>query len=351
MTMHSAAAAVGWTSLEILRWGREIVHREGQTLVDLAGRLESSFCQAVDLIYDCRGAVLVIGMGKAGLIGQKISATFCSTGTRSFFIHPAEAIHGDLGRVHQDDLALILSQSGETAEIVRILPSLAEFDIQTIAITGRAGSTLGQSTTVVLELGSMEEAGPNRLAPSSSTTAMLAVGDALALVVSRLRGFGPADFARFHPGGNLGLRLAKVDDVMRSLAECRVAADSERVRDVFVAASRPGRRTGAIMLTDADGRLSGIFTDSDLARLLEHRHDQAIDEPIRDLMTARPTTVVSGMELPKAVDILASRKISELPVVDTDGRPLGLLDITDVVALLPHEPEPEAPTIMPFEKK
>ncbi len=173
------------------------------------------------------------------------------------------------------------------------------------------------------------------------------MGDALALVLSRMRSFGALDFVRFHPGGSLGRKLAKVDDLMRPLAECRVASQDKTVREVFVELSRPGRRTGAIMLTDENGLLTGIFTDSDLARLLETRRDRSIDGPIRNVMTRGPRTAQSGSAMSEALDVLAERKISELPVIDADGRPLGLLDITDVVGLLPRE-VPAADSALPI---
>jgi arabinose-5-phosphate isomerase len=178
----------------------------------------------------------------------------------------------------------------------------------------------------------MREACQHGLAPSTSTTAMMALGDALALVLSRMRQFSPEDFARFHPGGSLGRKLSKVEDVMRPLAECRVASESHSVREVFVMASRPGRRTGAIILVDNEGRLTGIFTDSDLARLLETKRDDALDAPISSLMTKNSSTVVVGTRMLHAIDILGERKISELPVVNDEGKPVGLIDITDVVA-------------------
>ncbi len=249
-------------------------------------------------------------------------------------------MHGDLGRVRIDDVVLVLSQSGETEEVVRLLPSLVRLGAPIIALTGKRGSTLGRSATVTLELGPLREACPWGLAPSTSTTVMLALGDALALVTSRMRAFGPADFARFHPGGSLGRKLSKVEDIMRHRHECRVAHDQMSVRQVFVAASRPDRRTGAIMLVDDLGRLSGLFTDSDLARLFEQRVDGALDRPVAQVMTPHPTTVPVGSATIDAVAILAERKISELPVVDEDGQPVGLIDITDVVAFLPAEPAP-----------
>jgi arabinose-5-phosphate isomerase len=294
------------------------------------------FCHAVDALYFCAGCVIVTGIGKAGLIGQKLAATLASTGTRSHFLHPAEAIHGDLGRIHRDDVVLVLSQSGETEEIVRLLPSLTELDAAIIAITARRTSTLGRAASVVIELGPLKEACSLGLAPSTSTTAMLGVGDALALVTSRMRSFGREDFARFHPGGSLGLQLAKVEDHMRSLDDCRVTRCTQSVREVLVASRSPGRRTGAIMIVDPDNVLRGIFTDSDLARLFESRQDSRLDAPIREVMTKRPRTVPAGSMMTDAVEIMAERKISELPVVDADGQPLGMLDITDIVSLFPQ---------------
>lgn len=325
---------------EQLRFARGILEQESRTLVELAGRLDGRFCRAVDLLYRCAGSVICCGMGKAGLVGQKIMATLASTGTRSHSLHPAEAVHGDLGRVHRDDVVLMLSQSGETEEICRILPSLGEMGVPILAITARADSTLGQAATVVLELGTLEEACSLGLAPSTSTTAMLAMGDALALVTSRMRNFGREDYARFHPGGSLGRKLSKVDDYLRALARCRVASEGETVRRVFVDQSVPGRRTGAIMLVDADGKLSGIFTDSDLARLFEHRREHALDEPIRQVMTAHPVTVRMDTRMTEAVATMARRKISELPVVDAEGRPVGLIDVTDVVGTFPEIDQP-----------
>jgi arabinose-5-phosphate isomerase len=252
-------------------------------------------------------------------------------------VHAAEAVHGDLGRIRQGDCAIVLSNSGETAEIVGLLPALSEMEIPVIGITSRPSSRLGQEADVVLELGTTEEACPLGLAPSTSTTAMLALGDALALVVSQLRGFTHADFARFHPGGSLGRRLSKVNEVMRPLDQCCVAKDTDTLREIYIQSRRPRRRSGAILLVDPSGRLSGIFTDSDLARLFERKRDGLIDQPIREVMTATPITVAVDAMLMDAVKTLATRKISELPIVDPLGHPLGLIDITDVLGLLPHE--------------
>ena len=336
MTTEAARPSAGLSRFEQLRLARDILRSEGQALLSLSERLGDEFGEAVEILFGCRGSVLVSGMGKAGLVGQKIAATLASTGTRSHFLHPGEAIHGDLGRVHRDDVVLMLSFSGETEEITRLLPSLAQIDI--VAVTGKPTSTVAQHAAVTLDLGPIREACTLGLAPRTSTTAMLAMGDALALVMSRMRQFGPHDFVRFDPGGSLGRKLAKVDDVMRPLDECRLGLDTQAVREVFVTVSRPGRRTGAIMLTDQQGVLTGVFTDSDLARLLETRRYGCIDQPIRDVMTRDPRKVTSGAGMDIALDVLADRKISELPVVDGAGRPVGLIDITDVVGLLPRDP-------------
>lgn len=322
---------------EQLRLARDIVRQEGDALLRLARGLDESVCDAVDLLLACRGNVLVSGMGKAGHVAQKIAATLASTGTRSFFLHPAEAVHGDLGRAQPGDVAIVLSQSGETAEITQILPALAAANVPIVAITGRATSTLARQAQVALVLGNLQEACTLGVAPSTSTTAMLALGDAIALVASARRGFRREDFARYHPGGSLGKNLARVEEAMRPLAECRVARETETVRAVFVERRRVGRRSGAIMLVDATGRLSGIFTDSDLARLLENRRDGEIDGPISKLMTRNPKTAAAGTLLADAVKLMGTKKISELPVIDDTGIPLGMLDVTDIVTLLPDE--------------
>jgi len=332
-----AATPTPQTPFEQLRYARQIIQLESRSLARVAKRLDGEFCRAVGYLYECRGNVILSGMGKAGLVGQKIMATLASTGTPSHCLHPAEAVHGDLGRVHRDDVMLILSQSGETEEVLRLLPSLTELGVPILAITARAKSSLGRAATVTIELGALEEACPLGLAPSTSTTAMLAVGDALALVVSRLRNFGREDFARFHPAGSLGQKLSKVEDHMRPFSQCRVAFDGQTVREVLVGVSVPGRRTGATMLTDQQGGLSGIFTDSDLARLFEQRRDDNLDDPIRNVMTADPLTARLGSMMTDAVALMAEHKISELPVVDDAGKPVGLIDITDVVDLLPKD--------------
>lgn len=325
------------TPLEELREGRAVLQHEAEALLELSRRLDASFCTAIELLAECAGAVIVTGVGKAGLIGRKIAATFSSTGTRAYFLHPTEAMHGDLGCVGPNDVVCILSHSGETEEVCRLLPLLKRQGVPLLAITTTTVSTLGRQADAVVTLGRLVEAGAHGLAPTTSTTAMLAVGDALAMVLCRRREFTPQQFAAFHPGGSLGQRLTTIEELMRRGDEIRIAQETGTVRDVFVQQSRPGRRTGAVMLVDEDGRLTGLFTDSDLARLLEQRRDADLDRPIREVMTVDPVTICPEAILEEAVQLLGQRRLSELPVIDAEGRPVGLLDITDLIGLMPAE--------------
>ena len=322
---------------EQLREAREIVREAAGALVDLARGLDSAFCDAVRLITACRGTVVVTGMGKAGLIGRKIAATLSSTGTRAVFLHPAEAVHGDLGCVCADDVVLALSNSGQTEELCRLLPMFRRIGLPLIAVTARETSTLGSAADVTILLGHIPEAGHFGLAPTTSTTAMLALGDALALVVSRAKGFTRQQFAMFHPAGTLGQKLQAVKDVMRDGDQLRIASEASTIREVFVSKGKPGRRTGAVMLVDADERLAGLFTDSDLVRLLEARREDQLDRPISEVMTAAPKRITPDAPLSDAIALLSQHRISELPVIDDRGRPVGLVDITDLIALMPDD--------------
>jgi arabinose-5-phosphate isomerase len=333
--MSAAEQLIPYSQFDQLRDAREILRLEAEALVEVSRKLDAGFCAAVELLLNCSGSVIVCGMGKAGLIGQKLAATLSSTGTRAHFLHPAEAVHGDLGCLHENDVLLALSNSGETDEISALLPTLKRLRIPIIAITATDRSTLGQSADIRILLGRLKEAGPWGLAPSTSTTAMLAVGDALALVVARQRGFTPQQFAVFHPAGSLGRQLKQVTEIMRPRESLRLAQASQTVREVFAAAPRPGRRTGAVLLLDEDGALAGLFTDSDLARLMEQRRNEALDRPISEVMTARPLMLHTSAMFSDVVALLSERKISEIPVVDDQGVPVGLIDITDVIGWLP----------------
>ena len=342
MAAVSVDRAVSYSQFEQLREARSIIKQEAETLLELAHRLDTDFCRAVEAILHARGRVVVTGIGKAGLIGQKLTATFASTGTRSQFLHPTEALHGDLGCLSQDDIVLAISNSGETQEVCDVVAAARSLGIRCIALTGSEHSTLGSQAEVVLRLGTIREAGSHGLAPTSSTTAMLAMGDALALVLSRSRGFTPQQFALLHPGGSLGRRLRSVREVMRQGTQLRIASQLETIRDIFSSQGASGRRTGAVMLVDEDGCLRGLFTDSDLARLLEQHREGQLDRPICEVMTKSPLTIDGDALLQQAVELLSAKKISELPVVDEDGRPVGLIDITDVIALMPQATEQDS---------
>jgi arabinose-5-phosphate isomerase len=316
-----------------LDYAREIVRAEAAALECVAERLDGAFLRAVDLLLDLGGAgrVAITGTGKSADIGQKIAGTLNSTGTRAYVLDATRAVHGDLGMAHPEDVALILSHSGESEEIVRLLGPLRTLVRGVIALTGNADGSLARKADVALVYGPLEEVCPLGLAPSASTTAMLALGDALAFVLSRAREFSHDDFARFHPAGSLGRKLVKVEAIMRRGSELRVAPAADTVRAVFARSRHHGRRTGAVMLLDDVGRLCGLFTDSDLARLIEARRDAALDRPIAEVMTHDPITVTTGARVPEAIELLRRQKISELPVVDDAGRPVGLLDITDLI--------------------
>lgn len=323
------------TPLERLRLIRQVVAVEAAALTRLASEIGPEAVDAAERIAACRGSIVVTGVGKAGWIGQKWVATLGSTGNRAHFLHPSEAVHGDLGRVGTDDLVVAISNSGRSEEVLRIAPYLANNTAGLIALTGTPRNPLAELADLVVAVGHNDEADPLGLAPTTSTTAILAVCDAIAMLASRLVGFAAHDFARLHPGGSLGQKLAPVDRLMRPLGQCRIAAAEGTVRETMVASGIGVRRTGAVMLVDREGTLVGLFTDSDLARLLEKRLDDSLDGPIRAVMTSRFRKVESGTLLVEAIEVLKGQRISELPVVDAHGKPIGLLDITDVLAV--HE--------------
>ena len=322
-----------WMPSERLRFVRQVIAAEASALAKVAEQLSPSAVEGAERTAACKGSVVITGVGKAGLVGQKLVATLCSTGNRAHFLHPSEAIHGDLGKVGSDDLVWALSNSGRSEEVLRIAPHLREHSSGLIALTASDDNPLARLSDVVVALGKHGEADPLGLAPTTSTTVMMAVGDAIALLASRIVGFVAGDFARFHPGGSLGQKLAPVDRFMRPLAACRTAPATGTVRETMVSTARNGRRTGAVMLLSEDQSIAGIFTDSDLARLLETRRDNLLDGPISEVMTRSFQQLESGTMLAEAIEVLANRRISELPIVDKSGRPIGLLDITDVISL------------------
>ena len=288
------------------------------------------------MIYNCLGSVVVTGVGKAGIIGRKVSATLASTGTPSHFLHAAEAVHGDLGRLRDNDIAIVLSQSGESNEIVRLIALLKKLGVRMIAITGNKTSPLARHSEVILWLGNLEEVCPLGLAPSTSTTCMLALGDALALTVMKARNFQAEDYARYHPGGALGRKLVTVEQAAlfsrgESLPQ---APDNYTVRAALEKAeSCTVMRHGCIMLVDSNGKLSGLLTDGDLRRGMKEKGIQIQNIPVREIMTHNPRVVRPDTLADEAMAIFHKYRIDEIPVVDETGKPVGLIDVQDVLAL------------------
>lgn len=316
-----------------IAYGRKVLETETAAIRDLAPLLDDRFARAVALLHGCAGQVVVTGVGKSGLIGQKISATLASTGTSSLFLHAGEAVHGDLGRVRRDDVVLALSYTGSTNEVLRLVPHLKKLGAALVAITRSADSPLGKHADVTLAVGDIAEACPIGLAPTSSTTAMLAMGDALAMTVAHRKRFKREDFALYHPGGSLGRQLVTVGEVMRPGSEATIVRPESRVRDAVTEMSRPrpGRaRSGAILVTDPDGRLLGIFTDADLRRRVV-ADARVLDEPIAGVMTRDPKVARRDELLAEAYKRLKHHEIDELPVVDEGGRAVGILDVQDVL--------------------
>ncbi len=331
------------TEFDRLAFARAILNTEAEALQTVASRLGAAFEACIDVLAKCVGRIAVVGVGKSADIGQKIVGTMNSTGTRAYLLDATRAMHGDLGMIHPDDCVLVLSHSGESDELIRLLPSLHRMASKVLAITGNVNSTLARKANSAIVYGPIREACPLALAPSSSTTAMLALGDALAFTLSEMRAFTPDQFAQYHPAGSLGRKLANVEQYMRRGEELRIAPASDLLQTAFVEARRPGRRTGAMMLIHDDGTLAGLFTDSDLARLLERREFSAFDRPIAEVMTKNPFTIRDSARMSEALNIFTEKKISELPVVDEQLRPIGLLDITDLIGIEPDVSPTQSP--------
>lgn len=313
------------------QYAEQVFETEAAAIRGLVARLTPAFDRAVALVLACEGRVLVTGMGKAGIIAQKLSATFASTGTPSHFIHPAEALHGDLGRVAADDLVVALSNSGETEELTTLLPALRRVGVKLVAITGGARSALAQAAAEVLDLGDIEEACPLGLAPTASTVALLAMGDALAMAVLRERPFGSDDYARNHPGGKLGRKLRRVGEVMRQGLQNPLVRDDVSISEAIEVMTRTPGRPGATSVVDGLGRLVGIFTDGDLRRLIQAGQTD-FTGPVRDVMKRGPRTVRTDLLAVLAAQVLREQQIDQVPVVDEHDRPVGLLDVQDLLA-------------------
>ena len=311
-----------------LETARRVLEIEARALSDLVSRLDERFNRALDTLQECRGRVVVTGMGKSGLIGQKISATLSSTGTPSFFLHPAEALHGDLGRLVAGDVVLALSYGGESEELLRLLDSVKRLAIPLITLTGNPRSTLGQASDVVLDVGISREACPLGLAPTASTTAMLAMGDALAMALLERRGFTEEDYAVLHPGGGLGVRLRRVENVMHTGDAIPRVAPETPLHDVIYEMSRKG--LGLTTVLEADGRLAGFISDGDLRRFFEHEGNRALSLKASDCMTRSPVTIGPRELATEALNLMESRRITALPVVGADGILAGVVHIHDL---------------------
>ena len=311
-----------------LKLARDVLDIEADAVRGLRDRLDDSFVGAVDLILSCRGRVVVSGIGKSGHIARKLAATLASTGTPAFFVHPAEASHGDLGMVTADDVFIGLSNSGESEELVAILPLVKRIGAKLIGMTGRPQSTLGQLSDVHLNAAVEKEACPLNLAPTASTTAALALSDALALAVLDARGFGADDFARSHPGGALGRRLLTyVRDVMRTGDEIPKVRDDVSVRDALFQLT--AKRMGMTAIVNASGSVEGIFTDGDLRRVLERVGDFR-DLPIAQVMTKGPRTIGPDQLAVEAVELMERHRINQMLVVDAEGTLIGALNMHDL---------------------
>jgi arabinose-5-phosphate isomerase len=317
-----------------LEYARKVIEGEAKAITAVARIVDDSFAGAAEMIYNCKGSCIVSGIGKAGIIGRKISATLASTGTPSHFLHPAEAVHGDLGRLRKEDIVIVLSYGGETDEVIRLINLVKQLEIRLIAITGDADSTLGKHSDIVLCMGKMNEACPLGIAPSVSTACMLAVGDALAFTVMKARQFSVEDYVRFHPGGSLGTRLMTVEQSMmfKSGERMPIAKESATIKKMLKATSDV-KRHGAVMVVDGDGKLTGIITDGDIRRLMTKKGEAGFEMKAGEVMTKGCKRVRLDALAAEATAIFHKYRIDELPVVDGEDKPVGMIDVQDIVTL------------------
>ncbi len=320
---------------ELRDFARQVIDVEAAAVSRMRDAVDEHFARAINLIVECRGSLLLSGMGKAGHVARKLSATFASTGTPSHFLSAGDAVHGDVGAVRDGDVILLLSASGETDEILRLLNIVKKLDHPVIAVCATRNSSLGRYADVTLATGKIEEACPLKLAPSASTTAMLALGDALALTVMKARDFNADQFAVFHPAGQLGRKLIRVHEAMTFKAgeNLPLANETHTVGQVLAEVSRIKRRSGAVVLIDAAGKLSGIFSDGDLRRLVMRDPRGAMETPVASVMTRNPKRVRFDALASEAIAIMRPLRIDELPVVDENDKPVGMIDVQDLVVL------------------
>jgi arabinose-5-phosphate isomerase len=320
---------------DIEKFALEVIETEAAAVRAVGAAVDAEFHKAIELILRCEASVLTSGIGKAGIIARKISASFSSTGTPSHFLDPAQAVHGDVGSLRRGDVVLILSDSGETDEVLRMLSIVKKLNHPVIAMTAQRNSSLARFATATLCYGKVKEACPLGLAPTASTTAMLALGDALVLSVMKLRDFTQEDFAVFHPAGNLGRKLIRVSEAMtfRRGENLPVASDRLTVGQVLHEVSSIKRRSGAVILVDEQGKTSGIFSDGDLRRLITDNDGTALQKPVASVMTHNPKRIAADALASDAMAIMKEFRIDELPVIDAADKPVGLIDVQDLVIL------------------
>jgi arabinose-5-phosphate isomerase len=317
------------TDNDTLKLAKKVLRIEAAAILGLVDRLNGDFEKALDVLFQCRGRVIVTGMGKSGIVSRKIAATFSSTGTPAFFLHPAEAIHGDLGAIREDDVVVALSHSGETEELIRLFEAIRRIGAKLIAITGSPASTLGRAADVTLDCGITKEACPMNLVPTASTTASLALGDALAMTLLVRKGFREEQFAAFHPGGKLGRKLLTVESVMHGGDAAPKVSLLTVMPDVIHEMS--SKRLGMTCIVDDDDRLAGVFTDGDLRRLMLKRPPNAVFAlTAGEAMTAKPLTITREMLAVEALRIMETHKITSVIVVDAHGRIEGVVHLHDL---------------------
>ncbi len=315
---------------EIIKKAKEIVKKEADELLSLQKRIGGNFVKAVEAIYNCKGKVIVSGIGKSGIIGRKIAATLSSTGTPAFHLHPTEGIHGDVGLVTKNDVVIAISKSGETEELFRLIPTLKRIGTFIIAFTGNSHSTLAKQSDVVLDISVDEEACPYNLVPTSSTAVTLALGDALALCLFHLKNLKPKDFALFHPGGSIGRKLlTKVEDVMLTGSYVPIVPVKASMKEAILEMTS---KRGITTVVDSKGKITGVITDGDLRRLLEKRSD-IFKMSAGEIMTFNPRTVKKEELAINAVKLMEAYGITSIPVVNTTNRPIGIIHLHDLMRL------------------
>jgi len=314
----------------LLARGRAVLAAESEAILDAQSRLGDSFTGAVQAVLNCKGRVCVTGMGKAGLIGNKIQATLASTGTLSYSLHPVDALHGDLGMIHGDDVVIALSKSG-SSELIELLPRLKKLGCRVILLTSKPDSPAAKQADFVLDIGQTAEACPLGLAPSSSTAAMLALGDALALTVMEQRAVQPEQYASYHPGGALGRFLMTTGEIMRCGKDCPTVSLAATLGECYQAILAAPRRAGAAAIVDEKGKLAGIITHGDFFRLFQST-DRAADRPVAQIMTKSPKRVREDARVTEALALMRQYAIDELPVVDAGDRLAGMIDIQDLLS-------------------